>query len=558
MIEIAKQRAEIWLNNSDFDFETCNQVRSLLQDEQALLAAFGNELAFGTGGLRGILGVGTGRMNEYVIARATQGLADYLETISGKCVAIAYDSRLCSDTFAKAAACVLAENGLIAYIYPELMPTPMLSFAVRYLHCDAGIVVTASHNPAQYNGYKVYGADGCQITEEAAANITACIEKIAYGTARQMDEKVARQKGLIKDIDQTVFDAFIAKTLSCRVAPQVDAQLLVVYTPLHGTGLKPVHAVLDRMKGITCIDVIKQCVPDGHFPTCPKPNPELSEALELGLELAAEVSADLLIATDPDSDRVGVAIREGNGRYKVLTGNEVGLLLMRFILETRRENGTLPENPVVVKTIVTSDLAFTIAKDYGVTIVECLTGFKYIGEIIGRLEQAGEEGRYVFGFEESCGYLAGTHVRDKDAVMTCMLVAEMAQYYLGSGKSLAQVLNELYARYGYMGTRLLSYDIAGVMPMEKMTQVMREMRENSVQMLDGSEVTWKKDYFLGIDGLPKSNALSFATADGKKVIVRPSGTEPKIKVYLSARAASQQEATRMLDDMEKDMNSRIQ
>lgn len=558
MIEIAKQRAEIWLNNSDFDFETCNQVRSLLQDEQALLAAFGNELAFGTGGLRGILGVGTGRMNEYVIARATQGLADYLETISGKCVAIAYDSRLCSDTFAKAAACVLAENGLIAYIYPELMPTPMLSFAVRYLHCDAGIVVTASHNPAQYNGYKVYGADGCQITEEAAANITACIEKIAYGTARQMDEKVARQKGLIKDIDQTVFDAYITKTLSCRVAPQVDAQLLVVYTPLHGAGLKPVHAVLDRMKGITCIDVIKQCVPDGLFPTCPKPNPELSEALELGLELAEEVSADLLIATDPDSDRVGVAIRDGNGRYKVLTGNEVGLLLMRFILETRRENGTLPKNPVVVKTIVTSDLAFAIAKDYGVTIVECLTGFKYIGEIIGRLEQAGEEDRYVFGFEESCGYLAGTHVRDKDAVMTCMLVVEMAQYYLGSGKSLAQVLNELYTRYGYVETRLLSYDIAGVISMEKMTQVMREMRERSVQMLDGSEVTQKKDYFLGIDDLPKSNVLSFATADGKKVIVRPSGTEPKVKVYLSACAASQQEAIRMLDGMEKDMNSRIQ
>lgn len=444
----ALERAACFAQSDCFDGETRREAQEIARDEERLLACFGSELAFGTGGLRGILGVGTARMNRYVVARATQGLADYLRSTGGHSVAIAYDSRLCSKEFAQTAAGVLAGNGLTAHVYDRLMPTPMLSFAVRELSCDAGIVVTASHNPAQYNGYKVYGSDGCQITEEAAAAITARIQAVAYGQAQVMEEEQARALGLWQDIPQTVFDAFVERTLSRRVNPGVTAPLELVYTPLHGTGLEPVRAVLDRMAGVHRIEVEAQCVPDGHFPTCPKPNPELREALSLGLALAQEKGADLLVATDPDSDRVGVAVRRGDGSYSVLTGNEVGLLLMQHILRARRDNGTLPERPVVVKTIVTSDLAFAIAADYSAEVRECLTGFKYIGEIIGRLEAAGEAERYVFGFEESCGYLAGTHVRDKDGVMACMLVAEMAQTAAAQGRTLADELDALYARYG--------------------------------------------------------------------------------------------------------------
>ena len=436
MKEDALRRARVFAEGEGFDEETRRAARAALEEEQELLARFGSELAFGTGGLRGVLGVGTARMNREVVARATQGLADYLRQNGGGSVAIAYDSRLCSDEFARTAACVLAANGITAHMYDRLMPTPMLSFAVRELGCNADIVVTASHNPAHYNGYKVYGSDGCQITEEAAAAITACIAAVPYGAAKEMPMEKARAQGLVCDIPQRVFDAFIGRTLSCRVNPEVKAPLRLVYTPLHGTGLEPVRAVLDRMEGIERIEVTAQCVPDGHFPTCPKPNPELREARTLGLELAEREKTDLLIATDPDSDRVGVAVRRRDGSYAVLTGNEVGLLLMQHVLRCRQANGTLPERPVVVKTIVTSDLAFAIAADYGVEVRECLTGFKYIGEIIGRLEQAGEAERFVFGFEESCGYLAGAHVRDKDAVMACMLVAEMAQTAAAQGRTL--------------------------------------------------------------------------------------------------------------------------
>lgn len=446
----AMERAAQWMQDQNFDTETKKAVQRIANDEQELLSCFGTELSFGTGGLRGILGVGTNRLNAYTVARATQGLADYLKSVGGWHVAIAYDSRLCSDQFARVTAGVLAQNGLTAHVYPRLMPTPMLSFAVRELSCDAGVVITASHNPAQYNGYKVYGPDGCQITEEAAAAITACISAVAYGAAKPMDERTARESGLWRDIPQSIFDAFIEKTLSCRVNPQEKTTLRLVYTPLHGTGLEPVRAILKRMEGVEAIEVGEQCAPDGHFPTCLKPNPELREALTLGLELARKENADLLIATDPDSDRVGVAVRQKDGEYAVLTGNEIGLLLMEYILKARIRNGTLPQNPVVVKTIVTSDLAFAIAERYGVGVTECLTGFKYIGEIIGRLEQAGEAERFVFGFEESCGYLAGTHVRDKDAVMACMLVAEMAQSAAAEGCTLADWIEKLYADYGHM------------------------------------------------------------------------------------------------------------
>ncbi len=556
-IHEAMRRAALFAQDERFDGQTRREAAQAMENQQELLARFGSELAFGTGGLRGILGVGTARMNRYVVERATQGLADALRAKGGKSVAIAYDSRLCSAEFAQAAACVLAANGITAHVYNRLMPTPMLSFAVRELRCDAGIVVTASHNPAQYNGYKVYGPDGCQITEQWAASITACIAAVPYGAARTMDPAKARTAGLYRDIPQSVVDAFVEKTWACRVNPDVKAPIRLVYTPLHGAGLEPVRAVLDRMEGVERIEVAQQCVPDGRFPTCPRPNPELREALALGLELARRERADLLLATDPDCDRVGVAVRREDGEYTVLTGNEVGLLLLQYLLRTRREKGAMPKDAVAVKTIVTSDLAFAIARDYGVTVTECLTGFKYIGEIIGRLEAAGEEDRFVFGFEESCGYLAGTHVRDKDGVMACMLVAEMAQAAADAKRTLADELDALYARYGCMENRLLSFDIAGAVPMEQMQAVMARLRAEPAAMLAGSRVIAAKDYAGGLEGLPRSDVLSYATEDGKKAIVRPSGTEPKVKVYLSAHADTRAGARAALDVMEREWNARI-
>ena len=556
-IHEAMRRAALFAQDERFDGQTRREAAQAMENEQELLARFGSELAFGTGGLRGILGVGTARMNRYVVERATQGLADALLAKGGKSVAIAYDSRLCSAEFAQAAACVLAANGITAHVYNRLMPTPMLSFAVRELRCDAGIVVTASHNPAQYNGYKVYGPDGCQITEQWAASITACIAAVPYGAARTMDPAKARTVGLYRDIPQSVVDAFVEKTWACRVNPDVKAPIRLVYTPLHGAGLEPVRAVLDRMEGVERIEVAQQCVPDGRFPTCPRPNPELREALALGLELARRERADLLLATDPDCDRVGVAVRREDGEYTVLTGNEVGLLLLQYLLRTRREKGAMPKDAVAVKTIVTSDLAFAMARDYGVTVTECLTGFKYIGEIIGRLEAAGEEDRFVFGFEESCGYLAGTHVRDKDGVMACMLVAEMAQAAAHAKRTLADELDALYARYGCMENRLLSFDISGAVPMEQMQAVMARLRAEPAAMLAGSRVIAAKDYAGGLEGLPRSDVLSYATEDGKKAIVRPSGTEPKVKVYLSAHADTRAGARAALDVMEREWNARI-
>lgn len=553
----ALERARRWATDERFDAETREAASRLLEDEAALDGAFSGELAFGTGGLRGILGVGTARMNRYVVARATQGLADYLKANGGRRVAIGYDSRLGSDAFAREAAGVLAQNGLVAYVWPRLMPTPMLSFAVRKLGCDAGIVITASHNPAQYNGYKVYGPDGCQITEEAAAAITECINRVPYGGPTAMTVEKARALGLYRDIGQEVFDAFIERTLSCRAAPLARTPVRVVYTPLHGTGLEPVRAVLSRMAGVEVVEVEAQCTPDGHFPTCPKPNPELREALKLGLQTAREAGADLLIATDPDSDRVGVAVRTANGDYKVLTGNETGLLLMEFILSARRENGTFPDRAVVIKTIVTSDLAFAIAKRWGATVTECLTGFKYIGESIGQLEKAGEASRYVFGFEESCGYLAGTHVRDKDGVMACMLVTEMAQCAAANGCTLAEELQRLYARYGWMENRLITVEIAGAVPMEHMREAMARLRAQPIAELAGSAVAVVKDYLRGVDGLPASNVLSYATADGRKAIVRPSGTEPKVKAYLSAQGESEEQVRGILDTMEAQLRGRM-
>ena len=538
----------LWCTHPRFDKKTQAEVRIACAEEQEALSRFGRELSFGTGGLRGILGAGTNRMNIYTVAKATQGLADYLLSKKAGSVAIAYDSRIGSREFAYVAAGVLAHNRLRAHVYGRLMPTPMLSFAVRELHCDAGIVITASHNPAEYNGYKVYGPDGCQITDEAAQAVTGCIDRVAYERLEWLEEDEARKAGLLLDVPQTVFDAFIEKTLACRAGSR-PYPVKLAYTPLHGAGLKPVRQVFARTEGIQWIEVAAQCVPDGHFPTCPEPNPELAGALDLGLDTARREGAGLLIATDPDCDRVGVAVKDGRGEFHILTGNEVGLLLMEHILKARRAAGTLPKDAIVIKTIVTSDLAFGIARAYGVKVLEVLTGFKYIGEAIGILAAKGEEKRFIFGFEESCGYLAGTHVRDKDGVMASMLVAEMAQSCAGEGLTLWDKVQQIYDVYGIMRNRLLNFDIKGADPMRVMGETMARLRKAPPVLLGESPVTRMDDYLPGLDGLPPSDVLSYKNDDGCKAIIRPSGTEPKVKVYLSVRQDDAERAGRLMEKM---------
>jgi phosphoglucomutase len=544
----------LWSTHPRFDDKTKEEVRFACRDEQEALSRFGRELSFGTGGLRGMLGAGTNRMNRYTVAKATQGLADYLQTQNARSVAIAYDSRIGSKEFAAVAAGMLGFNSLRAYVFDRLMPTPMLSFAVRELRCDAGIVITASHNPAEYNGYKVYGQDGCQITDEAAASITKAIERVAYESLEWLEEEKAKAEGFFLDVPQSVIDAFIERTLAVRISSPAHP-IKLVYTPLHGTGLMPVRKVFARMEGVECIEVVAQCVPDGHFPTCPKPNPELAEALALGLETARRDGADLLIATDPDCDRVGVAARDDIGEYRILTGNEVGLLLLEHILQTRKAAGALPKDGIVIKTIVTSDLAFEIAKSYGVEVREVLTGFKYIGEAMGRMEQQGEENRFIFGFEESCGYLAGTHVRDKDGVMAAMLVAEMVQSAAAEGMTLLDKVSRMYDTYGIMVNRLLNFDIQGAEPMRVMGETMGRLRSAPPRLLGESPITAARDYLPGINGLPPSDVLSYENADGCKAIVRPSGTEPKVKVYLSVRKDNEAKAGQLMDTMVRQIQS---
>lgn len=547
--------ARIWSTSKFFDVSTREMASNAMKNENDLLAAFGTELSFGTGGLRGILGVGTARMNQYTVARATLGLAKFLLlTKSQPSVAIAYDSRHFSAEFAMVASRVLARQGVVAHLFPALAPTPLLSYAVRTLGADAGIMVTASHNPAEYNGYKVYGADGCQITDRAADEITREISKLGYTDAELMSEGDARAQSLIVDVQDDVNKGFDQACLFCRADQNVCTSIDVVYTPLHGTGLLPVREVLSHMQGVNIVEVEAQCEPNGDFPTCKKPNPELDETLSMGLERARLEEADILLATDPDCDRVGVAARTPMGDYRRLSGNEVGLLLMEYVLKSRKSQGTLPANALVVKTIVTSDLAFPIAKAYGVGIKEVLTGFKYIGEVIGQFEREGKEDNFVFGFEESCGYLAGTHVRDKDGVMACMLVCEMTQSLKSQGLTVWEALENLYATYGYMETALMYYDIAGVLPMEKMKATMACIRDDAPSSLGGSKITLIRDYIKGLDGLPISNVLSYETDNGMKAIVRPSGTEPKVKVYLSARGASREATEAMISEMKVDAN----
>jgi phosphoglucomutase len=539
-IELTYQQ---WIMNADGSLQAALRQMNAEEKEDA----FYRDLAFGTGGLRGVIGPGTNRMNIHTVSKASQGLADYVTAHfppDERRIAVSYDSRILSDVFAKTACGVFAANGIMAFIFPQLMPTPCLSFAVRALRCAAGVMVTASHNPAKYNGYKVYGPDGCQITTEAAAEILSEIEKLdVFADPKGMAFDEGLQKDLIRYIPDQVYTDFVecVKKESLLGDEPVDKNVAIVYSPLNGTGLKPVLRTL-KESGYTNVTVVKeQEQPDGRFPTCPYPNPEIREAMQLGLEYAKRLNAELLLATDPDCDRCGIAVRDASGDYRLLSGNETGLLLLDYVCQRRIALGRMPEKPVLVKTIVTAELAERIAAHYGVETVNVLTGFKFIGEAIGRLEAKGEKERYIFGFEESYGYLSGTYVRDKDAVNAAFLICEMFAYYKQRGVTLQQRLNSLYAQYGYSLNTLHSYEFEGAAGFEKMQRIMAAFRSD-FREIAGRKVEAVKDYISGIDGLPPSDVLKYSLSGGVSLVVRPSGTEPKLKVYFSVSAKDQEAA----------------
>ncbi|WP_294470267.1 phospho-sugar mutase [uncultured Ruminococcus sp.] len=540
---------QLWCEKAVDDPDLQDELKSIAGDDEAILDRFYRDLEFGTGGLRGVIGAGAYRLNIYTIRRATQGLADYVnETYKNPSVAISYDSRIKSDVFAKATAAVMAANGIKAYIYPELMPTPCLSWAVRELGCQAGVMVTASHNPAKYNGYKVYGDDGCQITLDAANTVIGKINDVPmFGGAKVIDFEEGLKSGMIEYIDQSVIDKYLDKVAEQGIHTDLvaDSGLKVVYTPLNGTGNKPVRAILDKI-GIKEVTVVpEQEKPDGNFPTCPFPNPEIREALAKGLELCDKVKPDLLLATDPDCDRVGIAVPAPDGSYVLFSGNEVGAMLLKYICQERTALGTMPKNPVAVKTIVTTDICCKIAEEYGVELRNVLTGFKFIGEQIGFLEKDNEADRYIFGFEESYGYLAGSYVRDKDAVVASMLICEMAAFYRTKGITLLQAREELYKQYGNYMHSQESFQCEGASGMEKMKEIMAGLRANAPKEIGGLRTVSVADYAASeqtdcatgaktVLTLPKSDVLAFNLEQGASVIIRPSGTEPKIKAYYTA------------------------
>ena len=538
-----QQVYDLWRARAVEDPDLRAELAAVQGDEAAVADRFYRDLAFGTGGLRGVIGAGSNRMNIYTIRRATQGLADYINAEGlPKKVAVAHDSRIKGDLFSREAARVLAANGITACLYPRLEPTPALSWAVRYLGCGAGICVTASHNPAQYNGYKVYGADGCQITLEAAAKVLAAIGQHDYFDSPKLadyDEAVAA--GTIRAIPDACLSDFVDAVLALRPGNDVS-KLKLVYTPLNGSGLEPVKLLLERM-GVTQLTVVpEQAQPDGNFPTCPYPNPEIRQAMEAGLKLCDAVRPDLMIGTDPDCDRMGAAVPDGQGGYRLITGNEMGVLLLDYICRTRTANGTMPEAPVAVTTIVSTDMADPIARKYGVELRRMLTGFKFIGEQIGLLEAEGHAERYIFGFEESYGYLSGGHVRDKDGVNAVMLACEAAAWYAARGMSLLDAVNALYKEYGFYRSALKSYTFEGESGMRTMQGIMARLRADEPFVIAGYGVDKVTDYQRGGTGLPKADVLEYRLENGAKLMVRPSGTEPKIKVYLSAVAGSEAEA----------------
>lgn len=542
------------------DKDLTAELESVKDKPEEINDRFYRDLEFGTGGLRGVIGAGTNRMNVYTVRKATQGMANYLLEHAGskpQSVAIAHDSRIKGVAFAQQSAAVLAANGIKAYLYPQLMPTPALSFAVRHLKCDAGICVTASHNPAKYNGYKAYGSDGCQVTADMADGIMNEINSLDIFTGvKKMDFQEGIDKGLIEYIGEETVDAFIDSVYAENLS--VDASnLKLVYTPLNGSGLMCVKRILDRI-GVKDVTVVpEQEQPDGSFPTCPYPNPEIREALQKGLELCEKVQPDLLLATDPDCDRVGIAVDQ-NGEYVLMTGNEVGIMLLDFIARVKKEQGKLPAHPVAVTTIVSTDMVDPIARDHGVELRRCLTGFKYIGDIIAELEEKeGNADSYLLGFEESYGYLSGGYVRDKDAVDGSMLICQMAAYYKGKGMTLVDAMNALYEKYGYYKNDLMNFAFEGEDGMKTMNGIMDKLRNDPPAEIAGVKVAGRSDYKEsrsygdkeGAIDLPKSNVLEYRLEDGCKLIVRPSGTEPKIKIYLSGKGATRGDSEAVIQKM---------
>ena len=560
----------VWCEKATEDKDLIEELKLIKDNEEEIYEKFYKNLEFGTAGLRGVIGAGTNRMNIYVVRQATQGLANYVKnTYGGGAVAISHDSRIKADLFMNEAAKVLAANGIKAYITSELQPTPVLSFMVRELKCQAGIMITASHNPAKYNGYKAYGSDGCQMTDKAAGLVYDEIQKLdIFEDVKTMDLDEAINSGLVEYVKDEVYDKYIANVKEQQVNEGLcaDSGLKVVYTPLNGTGNKLVRRVLDEI-GIKDVTVVpEQENPDGNFTTCPYPNPEIKEALQLGLDMCEKVKPDLLLATDPDADRVGIAVPE-NGTYRLITGNETGIMLTNYLLSVRKEKGTLPENPIVVRTIVTSLLIDKICQKYNCELKKVLTGFKYIGEVILKLEEKNEKERYVFGFEESYGYLAGTYVRDKDAVVASMLICEMAAYYRKQGKTLANVIDEIYKEFGYYRNTTLSFEFEGASGMKKMQEIMSNLRENPLKTINGHTVKTVYDYLKSEEkdvetgkitpiDLPKSNVLHFCLG-GDAVIVRPSGTEPKIKLYITSIGNSEQESIEIAEKMAEDVKSQL-
>ena len=521
-----------------------DEMKDLLKgySEKEIEDSFYRNLALGTGGLRGIIGAGTNRMNIHTVGKASQGLADYLvKNFDNPSIAIGYDSRIKSDVFAKVAASVFSANGIKVYLWPELSPVPTVSFATRYLHTSAGVMITASHNPSKYNGYKVYGTDGCQITTEAAKEILAEIEKL------DIFADVKSDKGAeIEYINPEVLTAFIeeVKGQSVLYGEKVDKNVAIVYSPLNGTGYIPVTRTLSEM-GYTNITLVEeQRLPDGNFPTCPYPNPEIKEAMELGMKYAKKNNADLLLATDPDCDRVGIAVKDKNGEYQLLSGNEVGMLLLDYICSQRVKYGKMPADPVMVKTIVTTNLGERIAVHYGVRTVDVLTGFKFIGEQIGYLEKAGKADSYIFGFEESYGYLTGSYVRDKDGVNGAYMICEMFSFYKMKGVSLLEKLDEIYRVYGYCLNTLHSFEFDGAAGFVKMQEIMIEFHKG-LEVIGGKKVVETIDYSKGLNGLPKSDVLKYQLEGNSSVVIRPSGTEPKLKIYISVSAENKQNAEKL-------------
>ncbi len=553
-----------WLEKATGDPDLKAELESIKGNDDEILDRLYRSLEFGTAGLRGVIGAGTNRMNIYTVGRATQGLADYLNAnYDNPSVAIGYDSRIKSDLFSKEAASVLAANGVKVYIYDELEPTPCLSYAIRYYHTQSGIIITASHNPAKYNGYKCYNPNGYQMTDEEAAEAYEYIQKVDYFTGiKKVDFDDAVNAGKIEFIGEKVINSFLDEVQKQCINPEIvkNADLKVIYTPLNGTGNKPVRAILDRI-GVKSVYVVpEQEYPDGNFPTCPFPNPEIKQVFEIGLEMNRKIGADILLATDPDCDRVGIAVPDKTGELVLMSGNEVGAMLLNYILSQRLEKGTLPKSAIAVKSFVSTDLAEVIAKKYNCTFKNLLTGFKYIGELITNLEKEGRASDFVMGFEESYGYLAGTHARDKDAVVASMLICEMAAYYKTKNMNLVDVMNSLYDKFGYYCNEVKSYTFEGAQGMEKMAQIMDTLRQNPPKTIGDFIVTAVSDYKTSkitfTDGkeekieLPKSNVLAFALENGNKVIVRPSGTEPKIKAYLTAIGNDKESASKIAKTLE--------